>query len=181
MQRIDKDAARKFRGARWSLMKNPDNLNDRQAKQLRQIWRQGGEVWRAYALKEALRGVFDRSLEPRDAVELLDRFCDKAQRSRLAPFVKVAKDDPPAPLRHRQRAAPSAVQRARRGPQQPRAAHRTSRLRLPLSEGGPGARPAHVRTGDASSSTRAVQVMGAPTATSTSGEPGIVLHEHMIA
>jgi transposase len=91
MNSIDKQAARMFRGARWSLMKNPDTLDDRQAAQLRQIRRRGGEVWRAYALKEALRGVFDRSLEPREAVELLDRFCDKAQRSRMQPFVKVAK------------------------------------------------------------------------------------------
>lgn len=90
MQAVDKDAARKFRGARWSLMKNPGNLNDKQAVQLRQIRRRGGEVWRAYTLKEALRAVFDRTLTSREAVELLDRFCDKAQRSRLKPFVKVA-------------------------------------------------------------------------------------------
>lgn len=90
LRRVDQHAARKFRGARWSLMKNPDKLNDQQSTQLRQIRRRGGDVWRAYTLKEALRAVFDRSLPVEDAIELLDRFCAKAQRSRLKPFVTVA-------------------------------------------------------------------------------------------
>ena len=48
-------------------------------------------MWRAYALKEALRAVFAGDLGEDDVASLLDRFCSKASRSRLAPFVRVAK------------------------------------------------------------------------------------------
>ena len=50
----DRDAARRFKGARWSLLKAPENLNDEQAATLRRLRRAGGEEWRAYTLKEAL-------------------------------------------------------------------------------------------------------------------------------
>ncbi|EQD68586.1 transposase, IS204/IS1001/IS1096/IS1165 family protein, partial [mine drainage metagenome] len=44
----DKDAARRFRGARWALLKNPGDLTDDQAMTLRKLKRKGGELWRAY-------------------------------------------------------------------------------------------------------------------------------------
>ena len=46
---------------------------------------------RAYALKEAFRAIFAGDLDPTSVVQLLDRWCSKASRSRLDPFVKVAK------------------------------------------------------------------------------------------
>jgi transposase len=46
-------------------------------------------VWRAYELKEALRGVFDRDLTAPEAIHLLDRWISRAQRSRLPSFVKL--------------------------------------------------------------------------------------------
>jgi transposase len=87
----DKDAARKFKGARWALLKNPDDLNDDQAATLRKLKRRGGDLWRAYALKEALRAVFAGDLTEDEVGELLDRFCSKASRSGLKPFVTAAK------------------------------------------------------------------------------------------
>ena len=87
----DKDAARKFKGARWALLKNPGDLNDDQAATLRKLKRRGGDLWRAYALKEALRAVFAGDLTEHEVGELLDRFCAKAQRSGLKPFVTAAK------------------------------------------------------------------------------------------
>ena len=86
----DKDAARRFKGARWALLKNPTDLTDDQAVTLRKLKRRGGELWRAYALKEALRAVFAGDLSEADVGLLLDRFCSKASRSRLKPFVTVA-------------------------------------------------------------------------------------------
>jgi transposase len=86
----DRDAARRFNEARWSLLKAPERLNDEQAATLRQLRRAGGEVWRAYTLKEALRAIFQPGLTIEDVTVLIDRFISKALRSRLAPFVRLA-------------------------------------------------------------------------------------------
>jgi transposase len=86
----DPRTARRFKGARWALLKNPADLSDDQAVTLRQLKRRGGDLWRAYALKEALRAVFAGDLGEADVAILLDRFCSKASRSRLKPFVTVA-------------------------------------------------------------------------------------------
>jgi transposase len=87
----DQDAARRFKGARWALLKNPGDLTDDQAVTLRKLKRRGGDLWRAYALKEALRAVFAGDLTVDEVGQLLDRFCSKAQRSGLKPFVTAAK------------------------------------------------------------------------------------------
>jgi transposase len=42
-------------------------------------------------MKEQFRAIFDDDLEPGEAIEALDRWCARAQRCRLAPFVKVAR------------------------------------------------------------------------------------------
>jgi transposase len=86
----DQDAARRFKGARWALLKNPADLTDEQAVTLRKLKRKGGELWRAYTLKEALRAVFAGDLNEADVAMLLDRFCSKAQRSGLKPFLTLA-------------------------------------------------------------------------------------------
>ena len=86
----DQDAARRFKGARWALLKNPADLTDEQAVTLRKLRRKGGQLWRAYALKEALRAVFAGDLSEAEVAMLLDRFCSKASRSGLKPFVTVA-------------------------------------------------------------------------------------------
>lgn len=87
----DQAAARKFKGARWSLLKRPENLTDDQSATLRQLRNRGGDLWRAYRLKESFRAIFAGDLDPDETVELIDRWCSQASRSRLAPFVKAAK------------------------------------------------------------------------------------------
>jgi transposase len=87
----DQDAARRFKGARWCLLKNPGDLSDEQSATLRKIKRRGGDLWRAYALKEALRAIFAGDLTEDEVGALLDRFCSRAQRSGLKPFVTLAK------------------------------------------------------------------------------------------
>jgi transposase len=71
------------------LLKRPEDLTDSQRDQLGAIRRVGGQVWRAYQLKEALRAIFDPDLTPAEAARLLDRFVSWAQRSRLPSFVKL--------------------------------------------------------------------------------------------
>jgi transposase len=84
-------AAKKFKGARWALLKNPTNLSDEQAATLRKLKRRGGDVWRAYTLKEAFRAIFAGDLDPDAVAELIDRWISRASRCRLPAFVKAAK------------------------------------------------------------------------------------------
>lgn len=86
----DQAAARRFKGARWCLLKNPSDLSDEQARTLRKIRHRGGELWRAYGLKEALRAIFAGDLTESDVTALLRRFCSRASRSGLRPFVSLA-------------------------------------------------------------------------------------------
>ena len=87
----DQHIARKFKGARWALLKNPEDLTDTQAHTLDAIRRHSGALWRAYQRKEELRAVFAGDLEEHDTADVVDRWCARAQRSRLEPFVKAAR------------------------------------------------------------------------------------------
>lgn len=87
----DQDAAKTFKGARWVLLKRPENLTDDQQSTLRQLRRRGGAVWRAYSLKEAFRAIFAGDLDEQQTATALDRWCAKASRSGLLAFIKVAK------------------------------------------------------------------------------------------
>jgi transposase len=91
MRRLDTAAAKRFKGARWALLKNPTDLSDDQAATLRKLRRRGGDLWRAYTLKEALRAVFAGDLDQGEVAYLLDRFCSRASRSGLKPFVTLSK------------------------------------------------------------------------------------------
>jgi len=87
----DADAAKKFKGARWALLKNPTDLDDGQAAVLRKLRRRGGDVWRAYTLEEAFRAIFSGDLTVQQTEQLIDRWLSRASRSRLPAFVKAAK------------------------------------------------------------------------------------------
>jgi transposase len=87
----DKSIAKRFKGARWALLKNPIDLTKDQNGTLREIKRTGGALWRAYQLKESLRAVFAGDLDSTDTRVMLDRWCSKAQRSRIPEFVKTAR------------------------------------------------------------------------------------------
>lgn len=88
--------AKDFKGARWALLKNPDDLTDRQAVKLAKLKRTRGGIWRAYEMKEQFRAIFAGDLTRDQAAVRLDAWCARAQRSRLAPFIKAAKT-----MRHR--------------------------------------------------------------------------------
>ena len=87
----DQDAAKRFKDARWSLLKAPENLTDKQAATLTRLKAAGGEAWRAYTLKEAARAIFEHGLSLQDVEVLIDRLLSRLSRSRLAPFVRLAK------------------------------------------------------------------------------------------
>lgn len=52
---ISSTCSRALRGARWSLLKNPEHLNEEQAASLRRLRRHGGAVWRASSTGSARR------------------------------------------------------------------------------------------------------------------------------
>ena len=87
----DQDAAKRFKDARWCLLKRPENLSEQQAATLARLQAAGGEVWRAYTLKEAVRGIFQVGLSLQDVTLLIDRLLSRLARSRLEPFVRLGK------------------------------------------------------------------------------------------
>lgn len=83
----DKRALKK---TRWALHKNPWNLRDVEAQKLSVLQQANKRLYRAYLLKEALLAVLDRK-QVNVARQKLDEWRAWAARSRLAPFVKLAR------------------------------------------------------------------------------------------
>ena len=79
------DAAKQFKHDRWALLKNPEDLSDRQAATLQALRAAGGKVVRAWAMKEMVRAIFAPGLAVEDVAELIDRLLARLSRSRLKP------------------------------------------------------------------------------------------------
>ncbi len=80
--------ARKLKGARYALWKNPEDLTDRQNAKLAWIAKTDTRLYRAYLFKEGLRHVF--SVKGRRGKEALDRWISWARRCRIPVFVELA-------------------------------------------------------------------------------------------
>lgn len=76
-----------IKGSRYALLKNPEDLTERQERTLAAIEREDPELWRAYNLKERFREVF-RSPDPETAAARLDAWISWAQRCRIPEMVK---------------------------------------------------------------------------------------------
>jgi transposase len=87
----DRNAARQFKDSRWSLLKNPQDLTDRQANTLAAFQAAGGKVPRAWAMKEMVRAIFAAGLTVDAVAELIDRLLARLSRSRLNPFVRLGR------------------------------------------------------------------------------------------
>jgi len=87
----DRDAAKQFKDARWSLLKNPADLTDRQADTLAALHAAGGKIPRAWALKEMVRAIFAPGLSEHTVAELIDRLLARLSRSRLKPFIRLGR------------------------------------------------------------------------------------------
>jgi len=85
------DAAKEFKDARWSLLKNPADLTERQADTLAALHAAGGKIPRAWALKEMVRAIFAPGLTEHTVAELIDRLLARLSRSRLKPFVRLGR------------------------------------------------------------------------------------------
>jgi len=82
--------ARAIKRTRWPLQKNPWNLTDVEIGKLSDVQRTNRLLYRAYLLKETLAAVLDRR-QVNIAREKLIDWIAWANRSRLAPFRRVAK------------------------------------------------------------------------------------------
>ena len=88
-RRGEGERAKAMKGSRWALVKNPEDLTRKQRKKLREIEDDNARLYRGYLLKEQLREVF--RVKGLEATYLLDAWLAWASRSRLKPFVKVAR------------------------------------------------------------------------------------------
>jgi transposase len=87
----DPDAAKQFKDSRWSLLKNPADLTDRQADTLAALHAAGGKIPRAWAMKEMVRAIFAAGLSVGAVDELIDRLLARLSRSRLKPFIRLGR------------------------------------------------------------------------------------------
>ena len=87
----ERQAAKRFKDSRWSLLKNPEDLTDRQADTLAALHAAGGKVPRAWTLKEMVRAIFAPGLTVDAVAELIDRLLARLSRSRLQPFVRLGR------------------------------------------------------------------------------------------
>lgn len=76
--------------SRWCLLKNPENLTERQNEKLGDLLRYNLKSARAYLLKEEFQLLWEY-VSPAWAGHFLDRWCTRAMRSRIEPIQKVAR------------------------------------------------------------------------------------------
>ena len=84
----DQEAAKRFKGMRWALVKAPGKLNEKQKSELDEIEASGGRLWQAYLHKEEVRALFDRSLDVEDVAVLIDRLIPRLLDCGIAAFVR---------------------------------------------------------------------------------------------
>ncbi|MGI8776390.1 MAG: ISL3 family transposase [Acidimicrobiales bacterium] len=82
-------AAKEMKGLRWLLLRNWENLSGTQRGVVRELEKANRRMFRAWQLKEELRDIFSLGLAA--ARRALDEWLAWASRSKLAPFVKLAR------------------------------------------------------------------------------------------
>lgn len=85
----DQGAGRLVKGTRWALLKDPGALTDTQKGTLALLAKINSPLYRGYLLKEQLRAIYSASST--QAPALLEAWLQAAARSKLAPFVKLAR------------------------------------------------------------------------------------------
>jgi len=75
---------------RFVLLKRHDNLDHDERTRLKTVAKRNKRLYRAYLLKEALADALDYK-QPKRAAAALDAWLSWASRSKLAPFVRVAR------------------------------------------------------------------------------------------
>jgi transposase len=81
---------RAIKHTRFALLKNPWDLTRREGEKLKQVERTNRPLYRAYLLKESLAQALDYR-QPKRAERALREWLAWASRSRLKPFVRIAR------------------------------------------------------------------------------------------
>ena len=76
-------------GARWLLLKRPENQSEKQAAKLEEILQYNLKSVRSHLMKEDFQQFWEYS-SPTWAGKFLDQWCTRAMRSRIDPMKKVA-------------------------------------------------------------------------------------------
>jgi transposase len=79
-----------LKGARWLLLKRPENQTEKQAVKLRELLQYNLKSVRSYLLKEDFQ-QFWMYTYPANAGKFLDAWCTRAMRSKIEPMKKMAK------------------------------------------------------------------------------------------
>jgi transposase len=77
-------------GARWLLLKRPENLTDKQAVKLQEILQYNLKSVRSHLMKEDFQRFWEY-WSPTWAGKFLDQWCTRAMRSKIEPMKKVAR------------------------------------------------------------------------------------------
>ena len=86
----DPEQAKAVKKSRYALLKNPWNLSNMDTHKLSEIQRTNQALYRAYLLKESLAKALDYR-QPKRAGDALNAWLSWASRSRLKPFVQLAR------------------------------------------------------------------------------------------
>ena len=86
----ERKAAKAVKGARYPLLKNPEDLTEGQAAALEAIARADRRLYRGYLLKEGLRDVY-RAGDAAEARARLDSWLSRACRCRIPEFVELSR------------------------------------------------------------------------------------------
>jgi transposase len=78
-----------LKGAKWLLLKRPENLTEQQALKLKEILRYNLRSVRSHVMKEDFQRFWDY-VYPACAGKFLDEWCTRAMRSQIDPMKKVA-------------------------------------------------------------------------------------------
>ena len=79
-----------LKGARWLLLKRPENLTEKQAVKLRDLLQYNLKSVRSHLMKEDFQQLW-RYSSPVWAGKFLDQWCTRVMRSRIEPMKKVAR------------------------------------------------------------------------------------------
>jgi len=84
------EQGRWVKGTRWSLLKAPENQTIYQLATLTEVQRENARLYRAFLLNDELRLLYHLD-DPADAAAHLDAWLAWASRSKLKPFVRLAR------------------------------------------------------------------------------------------
>lgn len=79
-----------LKGAKWLLLKRPENLTDQQAVKLQEILRYNLQSVRSHLMKEDFQRFWEY-VYPAWAGKFLDEWCTRAMRSKIDPMKKAAR------------------------------------------------------------------------------------------